>query len=164
MRNDSLTRPSIGPPAIGRRSKPEESDCPSSSTNASRTNPEGETPRALARSNSAAFKPHKSTLMRSRDEDPIPEPPDMRSVSDNGATAPISALTYAFSIGLDRGLETDDFEAQIIETAVTACRRAPQRRRKGDAKATGHVADAPARRRSADACETGRPAFDMACR
>jgi hypothetical protein len=42
----------------------------------------------------------------------------MRSVSDNGATAPISALTYAFSIGLDRGHETDDFEARIIETAV----------------------------------------------
>jgi hypothetical protein len=26
----------------------------------------------------------------------------MRSVSDNGATAPISALTFAFSIGPDR--------------------------------------------------------------
>lgn len=56
----------------------------------------------------------------------------MRSVSDNGATAPISALTYAFSIGLDRGHETDDFEARIIETPATACRRTPQRRRKGD--------------------------------
>jgi hypothetical protein len=42
----------------------------------------------------------------------------MRSVSDNGATAPISALTNALSIGLDRGHKTDDFEARIIETAV----------------------------------------------
>ena len=56
----------------------------------------------------------------------------MRSVSDNGATAPISALTYAFSIGLDRGHETDDFEARIIETPPTAARRTPQRRRKAD--------------------------------
>jgi len=38
----------------------------------------------------------------------------MRSVSDNGATAPISALTYAFSIGSDRGFNADDFEARII--------------------------------------------------
>ena len=34
----------------------------------------------------------------------------MQSVSDNGATAPISALTYAFSIGLNRGSPADDFE------------------------------------------------------
>ena len=32
----------------------------------------------------------------------------MRSVSDNGATAPISALTYAFSIGSNRGVLVDD--------------------------------------------------------
>lgn len=38
----------------------------------------------------------------------------MRSVSDNGATAPISALTYAFSIGSDRGFGADDSEARII--------------------------------------------------
>jgi len=38
----------------------------------------------------------------------------MRSVSDNGATAPISALTYAFSIGSDRGFKADDSEARII--------------------------------------------------
>jgi len=31
----------------------------------------------------------------------MPEPPDMPCVSDTGATAPISALTYAFSIGFD---------------------------------------------------------------
>jgi hypothetical protein len=43
----------------------------------------------------------------------------MRSVSDNGATAPISALTYAFSIGSDRGLQTDDFGLRI--TALPAC-------------------------------------------
>lgn len=42
----------------------------------------------------------------------------MPCVSDNGAAAPISALTNAFSIGLDRGHKTDDFEARIIETAV----------------------------------------------
>ena len=38
----------------------------------------------------------------------------MPCVSDNGATAPISALTYAFSVGLDRGLKADDSEARII--------------------------------------------------
>ena len=38
----------------------------------------------------------------------------MPCVSDTGATAPISALTYAFSIGLDRGLKADDSEARII--------------------------------------------------
>lgn len=38
----------------------------------------------------------------------------MRCVSDNGATAPISALTYAFSIGPGRGFEADDSEARII--------------------------------------------------
>jgi hypothetical protein len=38
----------------------------------------------------------------------------MPSVSDTGATAPISALTYAFSIGLCRGLQADDFEPRII--------------------------------------------------
>lgn len=42
----------------------------------------------------------------------------MPCVSDNGATAPISALTNAFSIGLDRGHQTDDFGARIIEVAV----------------------------------------------
>ena len=38
----------------------------------------------------------------------------MPCVSDNGATAPISALTYAFSIGSDRGFKADDSEARII--------------------------------------------------
>ena len=38
----------------------------------------------------------------------------MRSVSDNSATAPISALTYAFSVWSDRGLQADDSEARII--------------------------------------------------
>ncbi len=45
----------------------------------------------------------------------------MPCVSDNGATAPISALTYAFSIGSDRGFKADDSEARII--AVRAKRR-----------------------------------------
>jgi hypothetical protein len=38
----------------------------------------------------------------------------MPCVSDNGATAPISALTYAFSIGSDRDPKADDSEARII--------------------------------------------------
>jgi hypothetical protein len=38
----------------------------------------------------------------------------MPCVSDNGATAPISALTYALSIGSDRGFKADDSEARII--------------------------------------------------
>jgi len=38
----------------------------------------------------------------------------MPCVSDTGATAPISALTYAFSIGPDRGSKADDSEARII--------------------------------------------------
>ena len=38
----------------------------------------------------------------------------MRSVSDNGATAPISALTNAFSLGSNRGHRTDDFGPRII--------------------------------------------------
>ena len=38
----------------------------------------------------------------------------MPCVSDNGATAPISALTSAFSIGSDRGSKADDSEARII--------------------------------------------------
>jgi len=42
----------------------------------------------------------------------------MPCVSDTGATAPISALTNAFSLGSNRGRRTDDFEARIIETAV----------------------------------------------
>lgn len=42
----------------------------------------------------------------------------MRSVSDNGATAPISALTYAFSIGSDQGFKADDSEARIIADLV----------------------------------------------
>jgi hypothetical protein len=43
---------------------------------------------------------------------------DMPCVSDTGATAPISALTYAFSIDLDRGHKTDDFGPGIIAKAV----------------------------------------------
>ena len=42
----------------------------------------------------------------------------MPRVSDTGATAPISALTNAFSIGSDRGNKTDDFEARIIAGRV----------------------------------------------
>jgi len=38
----------------------------------------------------------------------------MRSVSDNSATAPISALTYAFIFVSNRGLQTDDFGRRII--------------------------------------------------
>lgn len=67
----------------------------------------------------------------------------MRSVSDNGATAPISALTNAFSIGLDRDHTTDDFEARIIETAVRG-----QLAR--DAKATRRRRDVSTMRRRGD--------------
>jgi len=46
----------------------------------------------------------------------------MRSVSDNGATAPIPALTNAFSIDLDRGHRTDDFSSKIVvANARLAC-------------------------------------------
>jgi hypothetical protein len=38
----------------------------------------------------------------------------MPCVSDNGATAPISALTNAFSLGSNRGHRTDDFGPRII--------------------------------------------------
>ena len=40
----------------------------------------------------------------------------MPCVSDTGATAPISALTSAFSIGSGRGLQTDEFEPRIIDS------------------------------------------------
>ena len=48
----------------------------------------------------------------------------MRSVSDNGATAPISALTYAFSIGSNRDHQTDEirlnFSARSLTSSTTA--------------------------------------------
>ena len=44
----------------------------------------------------------------------------MRSVSDNGATAPISALTYAFIFVEDQGHQTDDFMAKIIDRHSSA--------------------------------------------
>ena len=72
-----LTRPSIGNgahSATGSRLK--DSFRPRASIHASRTRPEGETPRARARSYSGAFKPRKSTLIRSLDEGGRPEPPD----------------------------------------------------------------------------------------
>ena len=40
--------------------------------------------------------------------------------SDTGATAPISALTYAFSIDSNRGQLTDDSALRIIDLAVPA--------------------------------------------
>jgi hypothetical protein len=81
---------------------------------------EGEIPRVRARSNSAALKPCKSTLIRSLDEGVIPEPPDMRSVSDNGAGAPISALTYAFIFISNRGHQADDFEPISVESPTAS--------------------------------------------
>jgi hypothetical protein len=39
----------------------------------------------------------------------------MPCVSDTGATAPISALTNAFSVEANRGLQTDDFALRFIE-------------------------------------------------
>jgi hypothetical protein len=41
-----------------------------------------------------------------------------RNASQLGGKPPISALTYAFSIGLDRGHQTDDFEPRIIATVL----------------------------------------------
>jgi len=73
----------------------------------------------------------------------------MRSVSDNGATAPIlhspmhSALTNAFSIDPDRGRRTDDFEAGIIEAPVRVIPTCA-------AKATRRRRDTPPRRRAGD--------------
>lgn len=58
----------------------------------------------------------------------------MRRVSDNGATAPISALTYAFSIGSDRGLQADDFEPRIIDSSPGEGEALIAMRREGDAR------------------------------
>jgi hypothetical protein len=44
----------------------------------------------------------------------MPEPPDMPCVSDNGASAPISALTNAFSLSSIRGHSADEFGPKII--------------------------------------------------
>lgn len=41
----------------------------------------------------------------------------MPCVSDNGATAPISALTNAFSLGSNRGHRADDFGPRVIVPA-----------------------------------------------
>lgn len=38
----------------------------------------------------------------------------MPCVSDNGANAPISALTSASSLGQDRGRKTDDFGSRFV--------------------------------------------------
>jgi hypothetical protein len=69
------------------------------------------------------------------------------SACETGGTLPISALTNAFSIDVNYRREADDFEARIIESAVTdqlTC----------DAEATGCVAYASVRRRSADDSQT----------
>lgn len=61
----------------------------------------------------------------------------MPCVSDTGATAPISALTNAFSLGSNRGHKTDDFGPGIIVPAVreastwTAYGRGPDLKRTG---------------------------------
>jgi hypothetical protein len=64
----------------------------------------------------------------------------MPCVSDNGATAPISALTYAFSIGSDRGFKADDSEARII---AGRAKRGPRVNRidkpKGEARPSIHA-------------------------
>ncbi len=46
----------------------------------------------------------------------------MRSVSDNGATAPISALTYAFIFVSNRGHQTDDFRPKSVAAAGRVAR------------------------------------------
>ena len=73
----------------------------------------------------------------------------MPCVSDNGATAPISALTYAFSIGSDRVFKADDSEARII---AGQARRRPRVNRidksKGDARLGIPAGSEPSRRRT----------------
>ncbi|MCW5660096.1 MAG: hypothetical protein KIT60_20530 [Burkholderiaceae bacterium] len=44
---------------------------------------------------------------------------DKRSASQLGGKPPISAITYAFSIGLDRGRKTDDLGRRIIANAAS---------------------------------------------
>ena len=44
----------------------------------------------------------------------------MRSVSDNGATAPISALTHAFIFVSNRGHQADDFKPISVESPTTS--------------------------------------------
>jgi hypothetical protein len=72
-----------------------------------------------------------------------------QSACENGGTPPISALTYAFSIGLNRGRKTDDFGRRVIvlkpRSLPARARKAPQSRRKAGAS----VWQAIARRRSA---------------
>ena len=97
----------------------------------------------------------------------------MPCVSDTGATAPISALTNAFSLGSNRGRRTDDFEARVIETAVpgqlayvakaTGRRRGePTMHRQGDDQPT-HVDRVESRRhdvpksRREEACKATGP-------
>lgn len=77
----------------------------------------------------------------------------MRSVSDNGATAPISALTYAFSIGSDRGFKADDSEARII---AGQAKRRPRVNRidkpKGKARPGTRAGRVPLGMRMGDSC------------
>jgi len=58
----------------------------------------------------------------------------MRSVCEIGGKPPISALTNAFSIGLDRGQKTDDFEGPNHRNDSP---RHAGVRLKGDAKGDG---------------------------
>lgn len=53
-----------------------------------------------------------------------------RNASQAGGRPPISALTYAFSIGPDRGRTTDDSDLRIIALAFRAARGERERRRR----------------------------------
>lgn len=79
----------------------------------------------------------------------------MRSVSDNGATAPISALTYAFSIGSDRGLKADDSEARIISGRA---KRSPRVNRidkaRGDARPGSRAGRETLRMKTCSRCQS----------
>jgi len=57
----------------------------------------------------------------------------MRSVSDTGATAPISALTHAFIFVSNRGHQADDFEPISVESPTASGLPPLATRRKADA-------------------------------
>lgn len=60
-----------------------------------------------------------------------------RNASQLGGTPPISALTNAFSIGLDRGRKTDDFGPGIIVSAERETSRWTAYGPRPDLKRTG---------------------------
>ena len=114
MRIESLTRSSVGRDGgLARRSEPDGSDRPSAC--------DQRVADELRRRDAAGLRPLEQRGLQAAHVDaddlvtrvPYPRPPDMRSVSDNGATAPISALTNAFIFLDDRSLRDDHFSRKI---------------------------------------------------